>query len=108
MSSYVGGGEGPYSFDCSGLTMWSYAQVGIDIPHYSGAQMVTPRAVPVALNQMVPGNLMFFGSGGSRHAAMIGNGQVVQANNPSSGVSIDDAYASWAMYDYAGSTRLIY
>ena len=43
-----------------------------------------------------------------RLAMYIGNGQVVQANNPSSGVSIDDAYASWAMYDYAGSTRLIY
>jgi len=109
VSSYVRGGEGPYSFDCSGLTMWSYSQVGIDIPHYSGAQMVTGRAIPVALNQMVPGDLMYFGSGGSRHAAMyIGDGQVVQANNPSSGVSIDYAYASWNMYDYAGSTRLIY
>lgn len=108
-SAYVAGGEGPNAFDCSGLTMWSYAQVGIEIPHYSGAQMVTPRAIPVALDQMIPGDLMYFGSGGSRHAAMyIGNGQIVEANNPSTGVRIDPAFASWNMYDYAGSTRLIY
>ncbi len=108
-AAYVAGGEGPWAFDCSGLTMWSYAQVGIEIPHYSGAQMVTPRAIPVALDQMIPGDLMYFGSGGSRHAAMyIGNGQIVEANNPSTGVRIDPAFASWNMYDYAGSTRLIY
>jgi cell wall-associated NlpC family hydrolase len=89
--------------------MWSYAQVGISIPHYSGAQMVTPRAIPVPLDKMLPGDLMYFGAGGSRHAAIyIGNGQVVEANNPSTGVRIDPAFASWNMYDYAGSTRLIY
>lgn len=106
---YTYGGEGPWGFDCSGLTMWSYAQVGIEIPHYSGAQLVTPRAVPVPVNAMLPGDLMYFGAGGSRHVALyIGNGQIVEANNPSTGVRIDPAFASWNMYDYAGSTRLIY
>ena len=66
---YTYGGEGPWGFDCSGLTMWSYRQVGIDIPHYSGAQMVAPGAIPVPLDQMIPGDLMYFGAGGSRHAA---------------------------------------
>ena len=108
-SAYTWGGEGPNSFDCSGFTMWVYAQVGIEIPHYSGAQMTTSRARPVALNQMLPGDLMYFGSGGSRHVTLyIGNGQVVEATNPSGGVRLNPAFPDWQMYDYAGSTRLIY
>ncbi len=105
-SSYVHGGEGPRSFDCSGLTMWAYKQVGISLPHYSGAQMSAGR--PVSLSEMRPGDLMFWGSGGSRHAAMyIGDGQIVAAGSPSSGVYVGSYSYDMSRGDFAGARRYL-
>lgn len=41
---YVWGASGPSTFDCSGLTMWCYAQIGISIPHYDRSQYAAARA----------------------------------------------------------------
>lgn len=41
---YVWGASGPNSFDCSGLTMWCYAQIGISLPHYDRSQYAAARA----------------------------------------------------------------
>lgn len=41
---YVWGASGPSTFDCSGLTMWCYAQVGISLPHYDRSQYAAARA----------------------------------------------------------------
>ncbi len=55
---YVWGASGPNTFDCSGLTMYCYAQVGIELPHYSGAQpMVADAVLPVDLAQ--PGDILY-------------------------------------------------
>ena len=35
---YEYGGAGPNTFDCSGFTMWCYAQIGIMLPHNAAAQ----------------------------------------------------------------------
>src|SRR6478752_4320666 len=35
---YVWGAAGPSTFDCSGLVLWAYAQVGISLPHFTGDQ----------------------------------------------------------------------
>ena len=74
---YVWAGADPSTgFDCSGLVMWAYAQVGVSLPHYSGAQYA--MGTPVPLDQLQPGDLISFG--GSSHIAMyIGNGQIVEA-----------------------------
>ena len=104
--SYVRGGEGPSSFDCSGLTMWAYRQAGISLPHYSGAQMAAGS--PVSIGNMQPGDLMFFGGGGSRHVAMyIGGGQVVHATNPRSGVVVGTYQYEMARGDFAGVRRYL-
>jgi cell wall-associated NlpC family hydrolase len=73
---YRYGAAGPDMFDCSGLTMYCYAQVGIYIPHSSYAQMnCGPR---VAYEDLEPGDLVFFRGGG--HVGMyIGNGQYIHA-----------------------------
>ncbi len=87
---YVWGGESPKGsaspgFDCSGLTAWSWGQVGVGLPHYSGAQMADSAPVPVS--DLQPGDLLFYGPGGSDHVAMyVGGGQMIEA--PYTGASV--------------------
>jgi cell wall-associated NlpC family hydrolase len=65
-------------FDCSGLTSWAWGQVGVGLPHYSGSQM--SDSAPVPLNDLQPGDLLFYGPGGDEHVAMyIGGGQMIEA-----------------------------
>ncbi len=74
---YVWGGASPGGgFDCSGLTMWAYAQAGVGLPHYTGAQEQVGRVVPLSAIQ--PGDLVFYWGGG--HVALyIGGGSVIHA-----------------------------
>jgi cell wall-associated NlpC family hydrolase len=76
---YSWGAESPGSaFDCSGLTAWAWGQAGVSLPHYSGGQMSASAPVPV--NALEPGDLLFYGPGGSSHVAMyIGGGQMIEA-----------------------------
>jgi cell wall-associated NlpC family hydrolase len=87
---YVWGGESPKGsadpgFDCSGLTAWSWGQVGVGLPHYSGAQMAD--SAPVPISDLEPGDLLFYGPGGSEHVAMyVGPGEMIEA--PYTGASV--------------------
>jgi cell wall-associated NlpC family hydrolase len=76
---YLWGGASPSAgFDCSGLIMWAYAQVGISLPHYSGAQYSATVHIP--LSDIQPGDLIFEGPQGSEHEAMyVGGGQMIEA-----------------------------
>lgn len=71
---------GPNSYDCSGLTMMAWGAAGVSMPHYSGAQYAMFPHVP--LNQIQPGDLLFWGPGGSEHVAMyIGGGTQIAATH---------------------------
>jgi cell wall-associated NlpC family hydrolase len=71
---------GPSSYDCSGLTMMAWAAAGVSMPHYSGAQYAMFPHVP--LDQLEPGDLLFWGPGGSEHVAMyIGGGLQIAATH---------------------------
>jgi cell wall-associated NlpC family hydrolase len=71
-------GSSDPGFDCSGLTAWAWGQVGVGLSHYSGAQMAS--SAPVPLSDLQPGDLLFYGAGGSDHVAMyIGGGQMIEA-----------------------------
>jgi len=70
---YVWGGASPSGFDCSGLTMYCYAQIGISL--YHGATMQQHASIPVALTDLRPGDLIFFGNASfSHHVAIFVSG----------------------------------
>ena len=83
--AYVYGAAGPDAYDCSGLTMAAWAQAGVSLPHSSSAQMGS--GTPVSLSALQPGDLVFYYSPVSHVGMYIGNGQIVHAANPSSGVT---------------------
>ncbi len=86
---YVWGAEDPGGgFDCSGLTAWAWGQEGVYLPHYSGAQMAD--STPVPISDLQPGDLLFYGPGGSVHVAMyVGGGMMIEATFPGTVVRID-------------------
>lgn len=85
--SYVYGASGPDSFDCSGLTSMAWAQAGVALPRSSSAQMAG-GGTPVSMSELQPGDLVFYYSPVSHVALYIGNGQIVHAANPGTGVVV--------------------
>jgi cell wall-associated NlpC family hydrolase len=84
--AYVYGAAGPDAFDCSGLTMMAWAQAGVSLPHSSSGQMGS--GTPVSMSDLQPGDLVFYYSPVSHVGIYIGNGQIVHAANPSTGVQV--------------------
>jgi cell wall-associated NlpC family hydrolase len=81
---YVYGGASPSGFDCSGLVMYVYAQLGISLPHYTVAQWNATQPV----SSPAPGDLVFFN--GLGHVGIyIGGGRFVNAPHTGSVVRID-------------------
>ncbi|SHN21411.1 C40 family peptidase [Actinacidiphila paucisporea] len=85
---YVYGATGPDSYDCSGLTQVAYATVGVDLPRTSQEQ--STAGTPVGLGSLQAGDLVFWGGEGSAYhvGVYIGDGQYLDAANPSSPVGI--------------------
>ncbi|MEO5710291.1 MAG: NlpC/P60 family protein [Nocardioidaceae bacterium] len=83
--AYVYGAAGPSAFDCSGLTMMAWAQAGVGLPHSSGAQLGS--GPQISQSQLQPGDLVFYYSPVSHVGMYIGNGMIVHAANPGSGVT---------------------
>jgi len=103
---YVWGAESPGSgFDCSGLTQWAWGQAGVSLGgHYSGAQF--NATTPVPLSGLEPGDLLFWGPGGSEHVAMyVGGGTVIQAPHTGSVVGYQSLSAMIGWGNFAGAGR---
>ncbi len=78
-SPYQWGGNGPTSFDCSGLVRFIHDQLGISTPRTAAEQY--SAATPVPLNELEPGDLLFFRIKGriSHVAIYTGEGRFVHA-----------------------------
>ena len=73
-------------FDASGLMLYAFAGVGIELPRSSGEQYKVGRKIPPA--QALPGDLIFYGPDGSQSVTMfLGNGQMLEATDPVVAVS---------------------
>ncbi len=99
---YKYAGSGPNVFDCSGLVMYCYAQVGVRLPHSS--YMQARCGVPVSYGELAAGDLVFFHGNG--HVGMyIGNGQFIHAPHTGDVVRIADL---GRRRDFSGAVRINY
>jgi peptidoglycan DL-endopeptidase CwlO len=89
--AYVYGAAGPNAFDCSGLTMAAWRQAGVSLPHSSSAQQ--GFGTPVSASNLRPGDLVFYYQPVSHVGMYIGNGMIVNAENPSAGIRVAPLYS---------------
>ena len=103
---YGAGGDGPNVFDCSGLVVYAYRSVGIDLEHYSYAQYKATERI--SLKDAVPGDLAFYFENGAHHVSIyIGDGKVVQASDYGIGVikgTVKDS--PWTREHFTGMGRV--
>jgi peptidoglycan DL-endopeptidase CwlO len=103
-TQYVWAGSQPGGFDCSGLVMWAYAQVGVALPHSSYGQY--GYGVPVSRDQLAPGDLVFFD--GLGHVGIyIGGDQFVHAPHTGDVVKISSLDESWYASTFVGARRIL-
>ena len=104
---YVWGGAGPAAgFDCSGFTMYVYAQLGIALPHYAASQFAA--FAKLASFDLEPGDLVFFEprSDGPGHVAIYaGNDTIIEAPHTGALVRTGSLSGSAAALGFLGAVR---
>ena len=102
---YVWGGASPsQGFDCSGLTTYAFAQIGISLPHHAASQY--GYGTPVSREDLQPADLVFFN--GLGHMGMyIGGGQFIHAPHTGDVVKISGIYDSWYASTWVGARRIL-
>lgn len=104
---YRYGGNGPESFDCSGLVRFAHAAQGVAVPRTTGEQFRAAR--PVAIADLVAGDLLFFRFEGDKvsHVAIYaGNGRFVHAPQSGRPVELRSLDEPWYRSQLVGAGRL--
>ena len=96
---YQWGGEGPDSFDCSGLAMVAWRAAGVGLSHSTTMQW--RETTHIDPSDLRAGDLVFFGSTLHHMGIYVGDGMMIEA--PSSGKVV--RYRSIGRTDFAGATR---
>ena len=96
---YVYGATGPNSFDCSGLVQYVYRQAGVNLPRTAAQQ--SNQGYSVSMNNLQPGDLLFWGNPGSAYHVGIytGNGKTLFAPQP--GQTVKEQPMSYWMPNFA-------
>ncbi len=97
---YVWGAAGPSAFDCSGLVVWAYAQIGISLMHFTGD--LWNEGVHIAQSQLQPGDLVFFFADLGHVGIYIGDGMMIDA--PTWGQPVQVQTVWWGAF--AGAVRI--
>jgi len=101
---YVWGGASPSSgFDCSGFSMYVYAQLGVSLPHHAASQY--NMGAPVSRDQLQAGDLVFF-NGLGHMGIYIGGGQFIHAPHSGDVVKISSLSDSWYASTWVGARRI--
>lgn len=90
---YVWGGTSlTRGADCSGFVLSVFKKFGVSLPHSSGAQ--SNKGTKINLGEAKAGDLVFYGNGKRiNHVAIyLGNGQIVHASNPRTGIRVSNVY----------------
>jgi cell wall-associated NlpC family hydrolase len=93
---YQYAGTGPDSFDCSGLTMMSWAQGGVSMPHYSGAQGAMFPRVPDS--ELQPGDLSIYYADHHHVGIYVGGGMTISATHTGDFVRLQPVFRSGYQY----------
>jgi peptidoglycan DL-endopeptidase CwlO len=100
---YVWGGASPSGFDCSGLVVYAYGQIGVSLPHYTGALWQSGSSV--SSDQLAAGDLVFFN--GLGHVGIyIGGGQFIHSPHTGDVVKISSLSEGWYASTYMGARRI--
>jgi cell wall-associated NlpC family hydrolase len=103
---YVWAGADPTGFDCSGLVMYVYAQLGIQLTHYTGSQI--HQGTPVPRGALLAGDIVFFYPEGGvpGHEGMyVGNGMFIHAPHTGDVVKISSLDDPTYALAYVGAVR---
>lgn len=99
---YVFGADGLVYWDCSGLTMRAFQAAGVSLPHSSRAQYNYGKSI--ARNDLLPGDLVFFGKPISHVAIYLGGNRMLHA--PHTGARVKIAEFDLGKKPYIGARRL--
>jgi peptidoglycan DL-endopeptidase CwlO len=100
---YVWGGASPAGFDCSGLVVYAYGQIGVSLPHYTGA--LWQMGSSVSSDQLAAGDLVFF-NGLGHMGIYIGGGQFIHSPHTGDVVKISSLSEGWYASTYMGARRI--